>query len=119
METNKNLEERLDKHGSELYALEQLDIPYKLALHQCMYEDESYDTHQDHKNLFDALQKLLECDHSDQLASDLKEACLKKRKKRAAPRTPSRNDQSPYAESRKDWWKPLPVEEKPTAPEPA
>ncbi|GKD76125.1 hypothetical protein Tco_1334407, partial [Tanacetum coccineum] len=34
-------------------------------------------------------EKSLERDHSDQLASDLKEACLKKRKKRAALRTPS------------------------------
>ncbi|GKA65715.1 hypothetical protein Tco_0765422 [Tanacetum coccineum] len=108
METKKSLEERLDKHRSRLYALEQLDIPHKvsqivdevvadavdwamqaplrrrfsdlpvvdmkLALHQRMYEDESYETHEDHKNLFDALQKSLERDHSDQLASDLKEA---------------------------------------------
>ncbi|GKF09020.1 hypothetical protein Tco_0043244, partial [Tanacetum coccineum] len=64
-------------------------VDMKLALHQRMYEDESYETHKDHKNLFDALQKSLERDHSDQLASNLKEARLKKRKKCVTPRTPS------------------------------
>ncbi|GJR77009.1 hypothetical protein Tco_0089374 [Tanacetum coccineum] len=160
MQTNRNLEERLDKHGSRLYALEQLDIPHK---------------------------KSLECDHLDQLASDLKEARLKKRKKGATPRTPSgsplsqplplpppaggsgatgtsgasgssqfppplphpstaresfptesmlqddsildehvnlsddedfENNHSPNAASRKDWWKPLPEEDRPVTPEP-
>ncbi|GKF71286.1 hypothetical protein Tco_0207400, partial [Tanacetum coccineum] len=31
MQTKKSLEERLDKHGFRLYALEQLDIPHKVS----------------------------------------------------------------------------------------
>ncbi|GKB51847.1 hypothetical protein Tco_0902600 [Tanacetum coccineum] len=30
-------------------------VDVKLALHHRMYKDESYETHEDHKNLFDAL----------------------------------------------------------------
>ncbi|GKE06433.1 hypothetical protein Tco_1398451, partial [Tanacetum coccineum] len=40
-------------------------VDMKLALHQRMYEDKSYETHEDHKNLFDAMQKSLKHDHSD------------------------------------------------------
>nr|GEZ23599.1 hypothetical protein [Tanacetum cinerariifolium] len=46
-------------------------------------------THEDHKKLYDALEKSLERDYSDQLLSDLEEACQKKRKRRDVPRTPS------------------------------
>ncbi|GKF28485.1 hypothetical protein Tco_0094827, partial [Tanacetum coccineum] len=31
----------------------------------------------------------------------------------------SKNDHQPKADSRKDWWKPLPEEERPVTPEPA
>nr|GEV05341.1 ribonuclease H-like domain-containing protein [Tanacetum cinerariifolium] len=48
-------------------------------------------THEDHKKLFDAPKKSLECDYSDQLLSDLEEARQKKRKRRDVPRTPSRS----------------------------
>nr|GEW33688.1 copia protein [Tanacetum cinerariifolium] len=160
---NLALEERLDKHGSRLYKLENLNIPHQ--------------AHEDHK-LYDALEKSLERDYSDQLLSDLDEAHQKKRKRRDVPRTPSRspppqppppqpppspppagaygalagifgtqelspmespiqddsipdeqidlsddedskNDHLPKANSIKDWWKPLPEEERPTTPEPA
>ncbi|GJT75359.1 hypothetical protein Tco_1042084 [Tanacetum coccineum] len=53
-----------------------------------MFEDKSYLAHEDHKNLFEALEKSLERDYSNQLLSDLEEAHKKKRKKRASPRTP-------------------------------
>nr|GEX10012.1 reverse transcriptase domain-containing protein [Tanacetum cinerariifolium] len=82
------LEERLDKHGSRLYNLENPNIPYQEILHQRMFKDKSYEAHEDHKNLFDALQKSLECDYSNQLLSDLEEACQKKRKRRELPTTP-------------------------------
>ncbi|GJX55658.1 hypothetical protein Tco_0285555 [Tanacetum coccineum] len=159
-----------------------------------MFEDKSYEAHEDHKNLFDALQKSLERDYSNQLLVDLDEARMKKRKRRKSPRTPlgsppsqppplppppppagtsgapastpqsmawttsdtryesavlvvtqessptddlmneesipdeqvnlsddedSGNDHLPKADMRKDWWKPLLEEERPTTPEPA
>nr|GFD18505.1 hypothetical protein [Tanacetum cinerariifolium] len=105
--------------------------------------DKSYEAHEDHKKLYNALEKSLERDYSDQLLSDLEEARQKKRKRRDLPRTPSGsppphppppppplgvhlsddedfgNDHLPKADSRKDWWKPLPKEEIPATPEPA
>ncbi|GJX74649.1 hypothetical protein Tco_0313244 [Tanacetum coccineum] len=53
-----------------------------------MFEDKSYEAHEDHKNLFDALQKSLERDYSNQLLAYLDEARRKKRKRRESPRTP-------------------------------
>nr|GEZ59849.1 hypothetical protein [Tanacetum cinerariifolium] len=47
-------------------------------LQQRMFEDKSYEAHEDHKKLYDALEKSLECDYSDKLLSDLEEACQKK-----------------------------------------
>ncbi|GJU48880.1 hypothetical protein Tco_1218435 [Tanacetum coccineum] len=63
-------------------------VDMKEILHQRMFEDNSYEAHEVHANLFDALEKSLERDHSDQLLSDLDEAHRKKRKRRASPRTP-------------------------------
>nr|GEV39243.1 hypothetical protein [Tanacetum cinerariifolium] len=174
----------------------------KEILQQWMFKSKSYKAHKDHKKLYDALEKSLERDYSDQLLSDLDEARQKKRKRRDLPRTPfgspppqpppppppagasgapgseapslsksaasapyymawttsdtiyelvgisgtqelspmdssvqddsiideqihlsddedSRNDHLPKANLRKDWWKPLPEEERPAIPEPA
>ncbi|GJR78107.1 hypothetical protein Tco_0148892 [Tanacetum coccineum] len=95
VQSNLALEERLDKHGSRLYKLENINIPYDLPtvdikeiLQQRMFEDKSYEAHEDHKNLFDALQKSLERDYSNQLLADLDEARKKKRKISESPRTP-------------------------------
>ncbi|GJV98050.1 hypothetical protein Tco_1549627 [Tanacetum coccineum] len=131
-----------------------------------MFEDKSYEAHEDHKNLFDALQKSLEHDYSNQLLADLDEARKKKRKRHKSLRTPPgtpylqppplppptgasgapetspsddlmhddsipkehvhlsddedyRNDHLPKDNVRKDWWKPLPEEERPATPKPA
>nr|GEV71744.1 hypothetical protein [Tanacetum cinerariifolium] len=54
-----------------------------------MFEDKSYEAHEDHKKLYDALENSLEHDYSDQLLSYLEEARQKKRKRRDIPRTPS------------------------------
>nr|GFA11496.1 hypothetical protein [Tanacetum cinerariifolium] len=123
LQYNLALEERLDKHGSWLYKLENLNIPYQVSkavdkivtdavdwamqaplrarfsnlptvdmkeiLQQRMFKSKSYEAHEDHKKLYDALEKSLECDYSDQLLSDLKEARQKKRKRRDVPKTPS------------------------------
>nr|GFA14276.1 hypothetical protein [Tanacetum cinerariifolium] len=86
---NLDLKERLDKHGSRLYKLENLNIPHQEILQQWMFESKSYEAHEDHKKLYDAIEKTLEHDYSDQLLSDLEEGRQKKRKRRDVPRTPS------------------------------
>ncbi|GJT71206.1 hypothetical protein Tco_1030492 [Tanacetum coccineum] len=60
-----------------------------------MFEDKSYEAHEDHKNLYEALQKSLERDYSNQLLADLEEDQKKKRRRRGAPRTPSGLPPSP------------------------
>ncbi|GJW09529.1 hypothetical protein Tco_1575356 [Tanacetum coccineum] len=114
IQNNLALEERLDKHRSRLYKLENLNIPHQVSkavdeivtdavdwamqaplrarftdlpavdmkeiLQQLMFEDKSYEAHEDHKNLFDALQKSLERDYTNQLLADVEEARMKKRK---------------------------------------
>nr|GEW27606.1 retrovirus-related Pol polyprotein from transposon TNT 1-94 [Tanacetum cinerariifolium] len=67
IQLNKEMEERLDKHGARLYTLEQLDIP---------------------QQLFEALEKSMNHDHSEELAQDLSEARKKKKKSRESPKTP-------------------------------
>nr|GFB22556.1 hypothetical protein [Tanacetum cinerariifolium] len=131
-------------------------VDMKKILQQRMLKDKSYEAHEDHKNLYDVLQKSLERDYSSQLLSNLEEAHQKKRKRYDLPRTPFgsppsqppplpppagasgapddsipdeqvylsddedfENDHLPKADSRKDWWKPLPEEETPANPKPA
>ncbi|GKB86420.1 hypothetical protein Tco_0958692, partial [Tanacetum coccineum] len=123
IQDNLALEERLNKQGSRLYKLENLNISHQVSiavdeivtdavdwamqaplrarfsdlpavdmkeiLQQWMFEDKSYEAHEDHKNLYEALQKSLDRDYSNQLLSDLEEACLKKRKRQDVQRTPS------------------------------
>nr|GEV09429.1 hypothetical protein [Tanacetum cinerariifolium] len=122
IQVNKDMEERLDKHGARLYTLEQLDIPQQVSiavsevvmdavdwamqaplqnrfrdlpeadikeiLHQRMWETESYKTHEDHTQLFEALEKLMNRDHYKELAQDLAEVRKKKKKGRESPKTP-------------------------------
>nr|GEU39767.1 retrovirus-related Pol polyprotein from transposon TNT 1-94 [Tanacetum cinerariifolium] len=91
------MEERLDKREARLYTLEQLDIPQQVSkavtdmkeiLHQRMWETESYKSHEDHMQLFEALEKLMNHDNSEELAQDLAEARKKKKKSRESPKTP-------------------------------
>nr|GEX66873.1 histone deacetylase 14 [Tanacetum cinerariifolium] len=122
IQVNKEMEERLDKHGARLYTLEQLDIPQlvskavtevvtdavdwamqaplrnrfrdlpkadmKEILHQRMWETESYKSHEDHMQLFEALEKSINRDHSEELAQDLAEAHKKKKKSHESPKMP-------------------------------
>ncbi|GKF32426.1 hypothetical protein Tco_0102224 [Tanacetum coccineum] len=119
---NLALGERLDKHGTRLYNLENLDIPHKVSqavdeivtdvvdwamqaplrarfrdlstvdmkeiLQQRMFEDDSYKANNVHKDLYEALQKSLELDYSNQRLADQEEAHKKRRKRRDAPRSP-------------------------------
>ncbi|GKC29836.1 hypothetical protein Tco_1037130, partial [Tanacetum coccineum] len=122
VDTNQAMEERLDKHGSRLYRLENQDIPnqvrkvvdeivtdavdwamqaplrecfrdlpeadIKEILHNRMWESKSYQTHEDHMTLYEALEKSMARDNSDQLLSDLAKARKKKKKRQGLPKTP-------------------------------
>nr|GFA23836.1 hypothetical protein [Tanacetum cinerariifolium] len=122
IQVNKNIEERLDKHGARLYTLEQLDISQQVSiavsevvtdavdwamkaplrnhfrdlpkvdmkeiLHQRMWESDYYKSHEDHMQLFEALEKSMNHDHFEELAQDLAETRKKKKKSRESPKTP-------------------------------
>ncbi|GJX32811.1 monodehydroascorbate reductase [Tanacetum coccineum] len=182
-------------------------VDMKEILQQRMFEDNSYKDHDVHNDLYEALQKSLELDYSNQRLADQEEARKKGRKRCDVPRNPfgsppsqpppppppagasgapstsgasrssqlslpppplstgtsgsaqqqgsnaltrvsgaqelsptdslmhkdsipdeqvhlsddedSENDHLPKADSRKDWWKPLPEEERPATPKPA
>ncbi|GKF54898.1 hypothetical protein Tco_0165238, partial [Tanacetum coccineum] len=53
-----------------------------------MFEDDSYKAHTIHNDLYEALQKSLELDYSNQHLADQEEARKKRRKRRDVPRTP-------------------------------
>ncbi|GKB61539.1 hypothetical protein Tco_0917725 [Tanacetum coccineum] len=63
-------------------------VDMKEILQQRMFKDNSCQAHEVHNDLYEALQKLLELDYSNQRLADQEEARKKKRKKLAAPRTP-------------------------------
>ncbi|GKC76289.1 hypothetical protein Tco_1127063 [Tanacetum coccineum] len=122
IQNNLALEERLDKHGSRLYKLENLNIPHQVSkavdeivtdavdwamqaplrarfrdlptvdikeiLQQQIFEDNTYKTHEVHNDLYEALQKSVELDYSNQSLAYQEEARKKKRKRRESPRTP-------------------------------
>ncbi|GKB01934.1 hypothetical protein Tco_0829978 [Tanacetum coccineum] len=122
VEANQALEERLDKHGSRLYKLDNQDIlnqvskavdeivmddvdwamqaplrerfrdlpeaDIKQILHNRMWESKSYQTHEDHMMLYEALEKSMARDNHDQLLSDLDESRKKKKKRQGSPKTP-------------------------------
>nr|GEV51243.1 hypothetical protein [Tanacetum cinerariifolium] len=67
IQENRRLEQRLDNHGAHLYTLEQLGIPHQL---------------------YKALEKSMNRNHSEELAKDLAEACKKKKKSHESPKTP-------------------------------
>ncbi|GKF57879.1 hypothetical protein Tco_0171416, partial [Tanacetum coccineum] len=67
------------------------DLPeadMKEILHHRMWETNSYKAHEDHKKLYEALEKSMDRDHSDQLLTDLAEAQIKKKKRHDSPKTP-------------------------------
>nr|GEU47822.1 integrase, catalytic region, zinc finger, CCHC-type, peptidase aspartic, catalytic [Tanacetum cinerariifolium] len=67
------------------------DLPeadMKEILHQRMWESDSYKSHEDHMQLFEALEKSINRDHFEELAHDLAEARKKRKKGRESPKTP-------------------------------
>nr|GEX13808.1 hypothetical protein [Tanacetum cinerariifolium] len=70
------------------------DLPeadMKEILHQRMWETDSYKSHKDHLQLYEALEKSMNRDHSEELVKDLAEARKKKKKSRESPKTPPRS----------------------------
>ncbi|GJS33477.1 hypothetical protein Tco_0531859 [Tanacetum coccineum] len=65
-----------------------LEADMKEILLQLMWETGSYKTHEDYKNLYEALEKSMDRDHLDQLQADLAKARKKRRKRSDSPRTP-------------------------------
>nr|GEZ40851.1 hypothetical protein [Tanacetum cinerariifolium] len=71
--------------------MEERDLPkanIKEILHQCTWETESYKSHKDHMQLFEALEKSINHDHSEELMQDLAKARKKKKKSHESPKTP-------------------------------
>nr|GEX32515.1 hypothetical protein [Tanacetum cinerariifolium] len=67
------------------------DLPeadMKEILHQRMWETDSYKSHEDHMQLYEALEKSMNRYYSEELAKDLAEARKKKKKSRESPKTP-------------------------------
>nr|GEU60655.1 integrase, catalytic region, zinc finger, CCHC-type, peptidase aspartic, catalytic [Tanacetum cinerariifolium] len=67
------------------------DLPeadMKEILHQRMWESDSYKSHEDHMQLFEALEKSINRDHSEELTHDLVEARKKRKKGRESQKTP-------------------------------
>ncbi|GJS71542.1 hypothetical protein Tco_0704383 [Tanacetum coccineum] len=71
-----------------------IDLPeadMKEILHHRMWETNSYKAHEDHKKLYEALEKSMDRDHSDQLLTDLAKARRKKKKRHDSPKTQPRS----------------------------
>nr|GFB63817.1 hypothetical protein [Tanacetum cinerariifolium] len=67
------------------------DLPeadMKEILHQRMWETKSYKSHENHMQLFEALVKSINRDHSEELGQDLAKARKKKKKSHESPKTP-------------------------------
>nr|GEU83224.1 hypothetical protein [Tanacetum cinerariifolium] len=67
------------------------DLPeadMKEILHQRMWETDSYKSHEVHMQLFEAVEKSINCVQSEELAHDLAKARKKKKKSRESPKTP-------------------------------
>nr|GEV32741.1 hypothetical protein [Tanacetum cinerariifolium] len=92
IQENKRLEQRLDNHGAHMYILEQLDIPHQVskAINEVVTDaiDWAMQTPLHHMQLYKALVKSMNRDHSEELAKDLAEARKKKKKSRESPKTP-------------------------------
>ncbi|GKA40651.1 hypothetical protein Tco_0733244, partial [Tanacetum coccineum] len=63
-------------------------VDMKKILQQRMFKDDSYKAHTVHNDLYEALQKSLELDYSNQRLADQEEARKKRRKGRDVPITP-------------------------------
>ncbi|GKD70205.1 hypothetical protein Tco_1324295, partial [Tanacetum coccineum] len=60
----------------------------KEILHHRMWESNSYKAHKDHKKLYEALEKSMDHDQTDQLLTDLAKARRKKKRRHDSSKTP-------------------------------
>nr|GEV66881.1 hypothetical protein [Tanacetum cinerariifolium] len=95
LQVNKEIEERLDKHGARLYTLEQLDIPQQVskAVSKVVTDAIDWAMQAPLRNRFRDLpeadmKESMDRDHSEELAQDLAEARKKRKKSRESPKTP-------------------------------
>ncbi|GKE67404.1 hypothetical protein Tco_1521565, partial [Tanacetum coccineum] len=98
IQNNLALQERLDKQGTRLYNLDNLNIPHKVSQAVDEIDTDAVDWAMQaplRARFRDLPTKSLELDYSNQRLADQEEARKKKRKKRAAPRTPSVSPPSP------------------------
>ncbi|GJV06810.1 retrovirus-related pol polyprotein from transposon TNT 1-94 [Tanacetum coccineum] len=97
IQNNLALEERLDKHGTRLYNLENLNIPHKVsqAVDEIVTDAVDWAMQAPLRARFRDLPTSLELDYSNQRLADQEEARKKRRKRRDVPRTPPRSPPSP------------------------
>nr|GEV18581.1 hypothetical protein [Tanacetum cinerariifolium] len=97
IQVNKEMKERLDKHGARLYTLEQLDILQQVskAVSEVVMDVVDWAMQAPLRNRFRDLPKAdikevksMNRDHSEELAQDLAEARKRKKKSRVSPKTP-------------------------------
>nr|GEW06299.1 hypothetical protein [Tanacetum cinerariifolium] len=75
--------------SSTLESLQRLpEADIKEILHKQIWETNSYKAHEDHMILYEALEKSMNRDHTDELLKDLAKARRKKKKRRDSPKTP-------------------------------
>ncbi|GJY95685.1 hypothetical protein Tco_0512046 [Tanacetum coccineum] len=60
----------------------------KEILHHRMWETNSYNAHEDHKQLYEAMEKSMTRDHFEQLLTDLDDARKRKKRRQDSPKTP-------------------------------
>ncbi|GJT50528.1 hypothetical protein Tco_0976685 [Tanacetum coccineum] len=90
------------------------DLPeanMKEILYHRMWESNSYQAHEDHKQLYEALKKSMARDHTDQLLTDLAEVY-------SSGDEDIGHDHIPTVILRQSWWKPL-TKDRPATPKPA
>nr|GEY52878.1 hypothetical protein [Tanacetum cinerariifolium] len=78
----------LIQHNKHLKERDFPEVDMKEILRKRMWETNSYKTHEDHMMLYEALEKSMNRDHTDELLKDLAEAHKKKKKRRNLPKMP-------------------------------
>nr|GEZ92580.1 hypothetical protein [Tanacetum cinerariifolium] len=63
------------------------EVDMKEILHQRMWETNSYQANEDHKNLYEALEKSMARDQTNQFLTDLAEARRKNKRRYDSPKT--------------------------------
>ncbi|GJT19167.1 hypothetical protein Tco_0877873 [Tanacetum coccineum] len=113
IQDNLALEERLDKHGTRLYNLENLNIPHKVSQAVDEIVTDAVDW---------AMQAPLQARFRDLPTVDMKEIpqqwMFEDNSYKDHDAHNDLNDHLPKDNVRTDWWKPLPEEERPATPEP-